>query len=165
MPRFRHDAYRQSDLINYYASLLLLAKECLVRAAPNANPLQVIGAKVKPVSDGIGGVEVAVIGWSTIDFNQMRERFEDFGLKWPKGDFDKLRKLRNQVEHHHWTEPVTALTEAIASSLPMVVDFFAILGQDDPKEKLDSAWDAILECRTAFEKVQKACLEELDNIN
>lgn len=123
-----------------------------------------IGAKVKPVSDGIGGVEVAVIGWSTIDFNQMRERFEDFGLKWPKGDFDKLRKLRNQVEHHHWTEPVTALTEAIASSFPMIVDFFAILGKD-PKEELNSAWDAILERRTAFEKVQKACLEELDNIN
>jgi hypothetical protein len=41
---------------NYYAGLLLLAKQCLLEAAPNADPMEVIGARFKPVSDKTGGV-------------------------------------------------------------------------------------------------------------
>lgn len=149
-----------SAVRNYYAGILLLAKECLVRAAPNADPLKVIGAKMKPISDGTGGVAIDVVGWKTAEFSDMKGRFKDFNLKWPDGDLDKLRKLRNEAEHHHLTQPVAALAEAIASSFPMVVDFFDILGED-PKNELDGAWDVILEKRTAFEKVQRRCLGEL----
>ena len=149
---------------NFYAGLLLLAKECLVRAAPDADPMEVIGAKIKPVSDGAGGAQIQVVGWNTIDFGQMKERFKDFDLKWPEGDFDKLRKLRNQVEHYHLTEPVNALEEAIASGFPMVVDFFAILGED-PKEELGATWDTILAKREAFVKVQSACIASLEKID
>lgn len=149
---------------NYYAGILLLAKECLVRAAPDANPMQVIGAKVKPVSDGAGGVEIAVVGWKTVDFAEMKGRFKDFNLAWPEGDFDRLRILRNEAEHHHLTEPVAALGEAIAASFPMVVDFFTTLGED-PKEELGDTWDVILERRAAFNKVQAACVAELETID
>ncbi len=56
-----------SSARNYYAGLLLLAKECLVRAAPDADPMDVIGAKFKPKPDGDGGVEHEVIGYTPVD--------------------------------------------------------------------------------------------------
>ncbi len=149
-----------SSARNYYAGLFLLAKECLVRAAPDADPFLVIGSRVKPIPDGAGGVTVALDGTTTIGFHDLVKRFKDFGLSWPDGDLKKLVKMRNQLEHHHLKEPVTALEEAIAASFPMVVDFFAILGED-PKEELGDTWDVILKQHAAFKKVQDGCLAEL----
>ena len=108
---------------NYYAGLLLLAKECLVRAAPQADAMDVIGAKFKPKPDGEGGVDHEVVGYTTVDLTHLKSRFKDFGLEWPDADINKLQRFRNDIEHHHLKEPVSALGEAIASSFPMVVDF------------------------------------------
>lgn len=49
------DARMLSAARNYYAELLLLGKECLVPTAPDADPMEVIGAKFEPVPDGDGG--------------------------------------------------------------------------------------------------------------
>ena len=152
-----------SSARNYYAGFCLLAKECLVRAAPHADPMQVIGAKTKPVSDGAGGVMVAPDGHTTIGVNDLKKRFSDFGLPWPDGDLQKLVRMRNQIEHHHLNEPVAALAETIASSFPMVVDFFTILGED-PKAELGDTWDVILERHDVFKKMQAVCLTELATI-
>lgn len=142
---------------NYYAGLLLLAKECLVNAVPDADAMEVIGAKFKPVPDGEGGVDHVVMGYSTVDLAQLKTRFKDFGLLWPDANITNLQRFRNDLEHHHLKEPASALSEAIASSFPMVVDFFKILGED-PQEYLQDVWETILAERAAFEKVQTACL-------
>ena len=158
------DARMLSAARNYYAGLLLLAKECLVRAAPKANAMEVIGAKFKPKPDGAGGVDHAVVGYTTVDLAQLKERFKDFKLPWPDADIEKLQRFRNDLEHYHLKEPVSALGEAIASSFPMVVDFFGILGED-PQSHLADVWDTILERRAAFEKVQKQCLDSLERVD
>lgn len=148
---------------NYYAGLLLLAKECLVRAAPKANAMEIIGAKFEPKPDGDGGVTHEVVGYTTIDLAQLQSRFKSFGLPWPKADINKLQRFRNDLEHYHLKEPVSALGEAIAASFPMVVDFFNIL-EEDPQIELLGVWGTILEQREAFEKVQKKCLESLKSV-
>lgn len=63
-----------SAVRNFYAGVLLLAKEALVRAAPHADPELVIGAKLKPVPDGNGGIEMEQVGHTTVDFQQIGER-------------------------------------------------------------------------------------------
>lgn len=158
------DARMLSAARNYYAGLLLLAKECLIRAAPKADAMEVIGAKFKPKPDGDGGVDHAVVGYTTVDLAQLKERFKDFKLPWPDADIEKLQRFRNDLEHYHLKEPVSALGEAIASSFPMVVDFFGILGED-PQFHLADVWDTILERRAAFEKVQKQCLDSLERVD
>jgi hypothetical protein len=45
-----------SAVRNFYAGILLLGKEVLIRAAPLADPNDVIGARYAPVPDGKGGV-------------------------------------------------------------------------------------------------------------
>lgn len=158
------EARMLSSARNYYAGLLLLAKECLVRAAPDADPMDVIGAKFKPKPDGDGGVEHEVIGYTTVDLAQLKSRFKDFGLSWPEADIGKLQRFRNDLEHYHLKEPVSALGEAIASSFPMVVDFCGILAED-PQHHLGEVWDTILKQRAAFDKVQAKCIASLESVD
>jgi hypothetical protein len=149
---------------NYYAGLLLLAKECLVAAAPEADAMEIIGAKFKPVPDGVGGVEHVVYGYTTVDLGQLQTRFKDFGLSWPNVNIKKLQQFRNNLEHYHLEEPASALSEAIASSFPMIVDFFALL-KEDPQEHLADVWDTIIAERKTFEKVRQACLESWEPVD
>lgn len=81
---------------NYYAGLLLLAKECLLRAAPDADAMDVIGTNFKPKPDGAGGVLYEVQGYNTIDLGQLQNRFKDFGLPWPNADIKKLQKVQKR---------------------------------------------------------------------
>lgn len=158
------DARMISAARNYYAGLLLLAKECLVRAAPEADPMDVIGAKFEPVPDGEGGVEHEVVGHTTVDFAQLKNRFKKFGLPWPEADVEKLQRFRNDVEHYHLRAAEGALREAIASSFPMIIDFFETLGED-PQEVLSEVWETILEQTEAFKKVQKSCVDSLEKVD
>jgi len=148
---------------NYYAGLLLLAKECLVNAAPEADAMDIVGAKFKPMPDGDGGVEHVVQGYTTVDLAQLQTRFKDFDLPWPNVNIKQLQQFRNNLEHYHLKEPASALGEAIASSFPMIVDFFQIL-EADPQEHLADVWDTIIAERNTFEKVQAACLASLEGV-
>lgn len=148
---------------NYYAGLLLLAKECLVSAAPNADAMEIIGAKFKPVPDGDAGVAYDVTGHETVDLSQLKSRFKDFGLRWPNVNIKKLQQFRNNLEHFHLKEPTSALREAIAASFPMILDLFKIL-KEDPQEHLEDVWETIIAERAAFDKVQATCLTSLKTI-
>lgn len=158
------DARMLSAARNYYAGLLLLGKECLIRAAPEADPMEVIGAKFEPIPNGDGGVDHEVIGYSTVDFFQLQSRFKKFGLSWPNGNIKKLQQFRNNLEHYHLVEPVGALREAIADSFPMIIDFFETL-KEDPQGVLEDVWDTILEEASTFKKVQQSCKDSLLNLS
>src|SRR3546814_8776110 len=54
-----------SAVRNFYAGVLLLGKEVLIRAAPLANADDIIGAKYTPVPDGTGGVTHVIEGYQT----------------------------------------------------------------------------------------------------
>lgn len=149
---------------NYYAGLLLLAKECLVCAAPEADAMEIIGAKFKPMPDGAGGVEHVVAGYATVDLAQLQQRFKDFELPWPDVNIKQLQQFRNNLEHYHLKEPASALGEAIASSFPMVVDFFKIL-EKDPQEHLSDVWDTIIAERATFERVRASCQESWEGVD
>lgn len=69
-----------SAVRNFYAGVLLLGKEVLIRAVPLADPNDVIGAKYAPVPDGKGGVDHVIEGYQTVDFNTLSRRFKQFNI-------------------------------------------------------------------------------------
>src|SRR5947209_6514996 len=89
-----------SAVRNFYAGVLLLAKEVLIRRAPEAEPAEVIGARYKPVPDGEGGVRFKSASQQTIDFATLGERFKDFGLKIDQAALNDLNRIRNDIEHY-----------------------------------------------------------------
>jgi hypothetical protein len=66
-----------SAVRNFFAGTLLLAKEVLVRAAPKADPKDVLAATFKVVPDAAGGVDLTPSN-RTIDFNEIGQRFSAF---------------------------------------------------------------------------------------
>jgi len=67
-----------SAVRNFYSGTLLLAKEVLTRAAPNADPEHIIGANYRPRPDGNGGVTFEQVGRRTVDFAEVGKPFCGF---------------------------------------------------------------------------------------
>ncbi len=152
-----------SALRNFYAGVLLLGKECLLNAAPDAEPMEILASKFVPSLDEDGQVVMTPKGQTTIDLNELRERFSTFKLKWPAGNIKDLQRLRNDFEHFHSKAPKDTIRQAIAACFPLVEGFFAIL-QKSPKLSLGSAWDVMLAERAFFNKQKADCDATLQSL-
>ena len=152
-----------SAVRNFYAGTLLLAKEVIVRKAPNADPDEVIGAKYKPVPDGSGGVKHVQEGYGTVDFNTIATRFKDFGIKANPSQLKKLNNIRNDIEHRFTTENDAAIREAIATAFPLVSAFFHEI-DESPFEHLGESWQVMLETAQLYQEVLKRCQETLSGV-
>lgn len=145
-----------SAVRNFYAGALLLAKEVLVRAAPNADPDEIIGAKYKPMPDGSGGVMHVQDGPQTIDFNTIGNRFRDFGINANPKKLEALNRIRNDIEHRYSTQTEANIREAIATAFPLVADLFRHIGES-PVALLGDAWQTMLETTQLYDEELKRC--------
>lgn len=153
-----------SAVRNFYAGVLLLGKEVLIRAAPLANADEIIGAKYAPAPDGSGGVVHVIDGYQTIDFNTLGKRFKDFGIPINTKDLQELNGLRNAIEHRFTDKPAEAVREAIARAFPITVAMFQ-QADEHPAEVLGEAWPKMLEVRTLYEAELARCRETLSAID
>lgn len=152
-----------SAVRNFYAGVLLLAKEALVRTAPEAEIADIIGAKYKPVPDGEGGVTYQPEGQATIDFHTLGQRFKDFGLTIDHKALSDLNRIRNEIEHRFTDQPQEAVREAIAKAFPVTAELFRQI-EEDPAEALGSAWQTMLETKNLYDKELKECRQSLAGI-
>jgi hypothetical protein len=152
-----------SAVRNFYAGTLLLAKEVLVRAAPNANPMDVLGSRPRPIPDGQGGV-VFDPGDRTIDFSDIGKRFKDFGLKIDQSALGELNRIRTDVEHSFSTVPHKVMREAIAKAFVVVADLFRV-AKDDPALVLGDAWTVMLDVKAVYDRELQQCNASFDSVD
>ncbi|GLR92248.1 hypothetical protein [Bradyrhizobium iriomotense] len=152
-----------SAVRNFYAGVLLLAKEVLVRAAPAADPKEVLGARYKPVPDGHGGIKYDASD-RTIDFSEIGERFRAFGLKIDQAALRELNRIRNDIEHLYTNAGPQTVREAIATAFPVVVDLFR-LTEEDPRTALDGSWQAMLEVRAFHDRELADCRKSFEGVD
>lgn len=152
-----------SAVRNFYAGLLLLAKEALIRAAPNADPQHVIGAKLKPVPDGQGGIEMSQVGHSTIDFQQIGERAKDFGITLDHTALRALNTIRNDMEHHYTSESAMAIRAAISKGFPVAASLFRQM-EENPLTLLGEAWTTMLETKELYDQELREARATLEKI-
>jgi DNA-directed RNA polymerase subunit RPC12/RpoP len=145
-----------SSVRNFYAGVLLLAKEVLVRQVPDSAPENVLAARFKPVPDGHGGVQIVPVGYQTIDFSNIGSRFKDFGLPIDDAALKDLNRIRTDIEHYFTDESRETVREAIAKAFPVVVDLFR-LAEEIPHELLGEAWQTMLEVRAVYVKELENC--------
>lgn len=162
--------YRQQDgdralsaVRNLYAGVLLLAKEALIRQAPNADPREVIGAAFRPVPDGHGGVDHVVSGHRTIDFDTIDRRFKDFGLTIDRKALSELNDIRNDIEHHYTDQPEASIRTAIAKAFPVISSLFRQI-EENPVEHLEGAWETMLQERALYDHELAAAHASLSNV-
>jgi hypothetical protein len=153
-----------SAVRNFYAGVLLLGKEVLIRAAPLADPNDVIGAKYAPVPDGKGGVDHVIEGYQTVDFNTLSKRFKDFKIPIDTKGLQELNGLRNHIEHRYTDQPAQSVREAIARAFPITVAMFQQIGEH-PAELLGGAWPIMLDVRALYEAELIRCRATLTGVN
>ncbi|PZO52802.1 MAG: hypothetical protein DCF16_08375 [Alphaproteobacteria bacterium] len=141
---------------NFYSGVLLLAKDVLIRSAPNADAQKVISARYKPVPDKKGGISIEPDGSATIDISMLSRRFKAFGLSIDEGPLNRLQKIRNDIEHHTTTEPKEAVRAAIAGTFPVVAQLFKLAGKN-PATELGDTWQEMLEVKELYETELKSC--------
>lgn len=137
--------YQQQDSLrdlsavrNFYAGILLLAKEFLIRSVPNANAEVVIAAKIKPAPDGHGGIIAVPDGKNSIDYNQIKSRFKDFNLTIDTTALDKLGAIRKDIEHKDSKHPDAVVREAITSTFAVVTSLFRQMRKTLPRRSTTS---------------------------
>ncbi|WP_342710589.1 hypothetical protein AAFG13_41495 [Bradyrhizobium sp. B124] len=152
-----------SAVRNFYAGTLLLAKEVLVRAAPKAAVKDVLGTKFVPVPDGNGGVTFEANN-KTVDFNELGQRFKDFGLSIDRSKLADLNSIRNDMEHYYSNASSKKVREAIARAFPVVVDLFNLL-KEQPNEHLGDSWTVMLGAKELYDRELKQCTETFDGVD
>jgi hypothetical protein len=135
---------------NFYAGVLLLAKDILIQSVPKADPKAVISAKYKPVPDNQGGMTIEPDGSQTIDVSMLSRRFKEFGLTIDDQPLNRLQKIRNDIEHHTTTEPKEAVRAAIANTFSVVAQLFKLAGKD-PATALGDTWQEMLKVSELYE--------------
>ena len=153
-----------SAIRNFYAGLLLLAKEVLVRAVPKADDWHVIAANYKLKRNKSGGIEHIPRGKSSIDLDGIGQRFKDFGLRIDIAALRKIGRIRNDVEHRFPTKKDDSMRLLIAEAFPVAYQLFQQAGEK-PYRVLEDAWDTMLTERRVYEKEQRECSKTFNKIN
>ena len=71
-----------SAIRNFHAGDQLLGKECLLSAAPNADPTEALASRFNPQPNENGGVKCSPRDSRAIDLVVLKERFKNFNLRW-----------------------------------------------------------------------------------
>lgn len=144
-----------SAIRNFMAGVLLLAKEALVRRAPEADPAAVIAKSFEPVPDGNGGI-VFKASTATIDFENIKRRFKSFGLAVDDVALIRLNHIRNDVEHRHTDHSPDELRRAIATGFPVVSAILRQMGEN-PAKALPKAWPVMIAVHDTHVREVEAC--------
>ncbi len=151
-----------SAVRNLYAGVLLLAKEALIRTAPNADPRDVIAQTFRPVPDGNGGLTYSASD-KTIDFDNIKTRFKSFGLAIDHNALKDLNEIRNDMEHHFNDKPGATVRAAVVKAFPVISSLFRQMNEN-PVEHLDSAWASMLKERSLYDHEKAAARANLSKV-
>lgn len=144
-----------SAIRNFYAGVLLLAKEVLVHKASQSNPQEVISRHYKPQL-GIDGLTYVPASSHTISFAELGERFKDFGLAIDQPALNNLNEIRNNLEHYYSDKPLEVVRETIAKAFPVVIQLFKIMGKM-PSESLGDSWQTMLSVHDLYKAEFDSC--------
>jgi hypothetical protein len=153
-----------SAVRNFYAGVLLLGKYCLLTKAPYVDPMQILATSLKPILNGDNEVIYVSKGQSTVDLNDLQNRFKDFHLPWPKANINELQKLRNNLEHFHASDSKGRIQQIIAGCFPLVEGFLEIVGEE-PADSLGQTWQFMTTEKSFFNAKKKQCDDSLLNIS
>jgi len=155
-----------SSMRNLYAGILLLFKEKLLRLSPPGSKEALVKATVVPVKGTSGKVLFEGAGRKTVDISQIKQRFENLGVKADWRRFEAIRKRRNDIEHYYSTEKHDTIREIISGAFIIVRDFIRDELNGDPRELLgDECWQVLLQESQVFESERQACLEALEGLD
>lgn len=158
------DEHRHISAVrNFYAGILLLAKEVLIRRFPNENPDNLLAANMKPILGVNGTLDMVPASQKTIDFETIGRRFKDLGLSIDHASLRKLNGIRNDVEHKFSTMNRNSIVEAISEGFPVTGQLFRLIGEN-PATVLGDEWQVMLQARALYDAELAECTKTVSSI-
>jgi len=145
-----------------HAGILLLYKEALRRLSPAASDEALLKARIVPRRNAQGNVEFVGDGMKTVDVQQIKERFDslDIATDWKR--FDRITKVRNEIEHYYTKTSKKALEGLVSDAFIVVRNFITTELKEDPLKLLgDETWRSMLEVSEVYEAERAECEKSL----
>ncbi|WP_434627085.1 hypothetical protein [Chromobacterium sp. CV08] len=147
-----------SAIRNVTAGILLLFKEKLRQLSPPGSDEVLIKKDMRPVHLPDGSVTFCGYGKSTVDVQQIKERFMSLGITADFNHLDEVIKLRNNIEHYMTTATAETVRAVLAKSFVVIRDFIAIQLEEEPADLLgDQAWSVLLTQNEVYERELASC--------
>lgn len=152
-----------SAVRNIHSGILLLYKEALRRKSPQGTGDVLVMAKILPSCNASGKVIFVGVGKKTADAQQIRERFDALGIETDWKRFERINRVRNEVEHLYPCLDQKGLEGLIADSFLLVRNFVSRELQEDPLELLEEpTWRAMLTVAEVYQKEKEDCIESVN---
>jgi len=160
------DARMLSAVRNITAGVLLLYKEKLIRLSPAHDPEALVKYKIVPTILNDGTASFIGKGKKTAEAYQIKERFEQFSVAVDWKRFEKIRDLRNDIEHYYTSLSRDNVKEVLAESFVLMRDFLSNELHEDPLQILGAnCWQTLLEASDVFEAEKSKCQRSLGLID
>ncbi|MCC5061190.1 hypothetical protein [Xanthomonas campestris] len=152
-----------SAVRNLTAGILLLCKEKLRRLSPDDEIL--IWKQLKPLLDDDGHVVFGKAGNTTVDVNDILERFKSCKIDVDAQLLRQITAIRNKVEHHH-IDDVGQIRGAFADGLLFLSQFMPTHLGVDPQEEIDEdAWASLVEEKEIEDHLRAECRSSYENMD
>jgi hypothetical protein len=161
-----HDARRiLSAVRNIQAGILLLCKEHLRALSPPGSNEAYIYPKIVPVIGPNGIARFEGRGQTTLNQEQIVERFRDLGIRVDWTPLRRLTAFRNQLEHYRTDATVAALREVVGQSALIIREVVQDVLDLDPSDLLGPfCWQKLLDTEGVYAAAHAKCLASLEPI-
>lgn len=155
---------------NLFSGLLLLFKykiATLVKDPGVASTLIYNPPEILPGPGENGGIKWAPRGnfrKTTIDLCTIQKRFDSFKIETDWKVIEKLRYVRNDLEHLHPRHSLGEIAYFVAELFPVLRDFIEIGLQLNPLTLLGHTWSTMLTHHDFFSNNRKLCNDEWDEL-
>lgn len=154
-----------SAVRNIHAGILLLYKEKLRRLSPPNTGEVLLKSFIRPTTDPGGGVIFVGHGRKTVDVQQIRERFGGLGIVTDWKRFDRVNRVRTDVEHYYSTVSESQLRGLISDAFVLVRDFAVNELNENPRALLgEEVWQEMLDVSEVFESERRDCEQLLASV-
>ena len=149
-----------------HSGILLLFKEKLHRLSPQGSNEVLIKQHILPRLGANGEVIFVGEGRKTVDVMQIKERFDSLGIQADWKRFEKMSRLRNDIEHYFTVSGRDTIRGLISDAFIIIRDFLANELKMDPKSAMrDAAWRTLLSVSEVFEREAADCRKRIESID
>ncbi len=153
------DARLTSAVRNIFAGILILAKGKLYELSPEgSNGILIRNVKPKIVA---GSLEWAPLGKSTISYHEIKERFEQLSLHLDWAKLDRVRSIRNELEHFYHSGTRVAVQEALVDAMMVIHSLLELLNLDPIRDLGEGSWKVLLKNNGLYTQELEKCRDTL----
>jgi hypothetical protein len=152
-----------SAVRNVHAGVLLLCKEQLRRLSPADELL--LAQRFEPRPNPSGGISVVAVGRRSVGVDDIKRRFQDFGIAFDWKRFEAIAEIRNHIEHACLQGTRDRAKEAVATAFVLIRHLLVDVLHNEPLTTLGpECWNMLLENADLFDVELKACRATLDDV-